>query len=185
MTTTTTSPPGADEQARPTARRRRLSGRPRRLVLAAHVVAAGAWLGLVAAMLTLGLAARLGGDVPARTVYRLMDLIGGSVIPPVAVATLLTGLLLAVLTPWGLARHWWLAAKSVIGPAVIVTAVTLTDTWLHQALTATTPPPGLGSRLVAASFVHLALLTFAVAISIDKPWGRTPLGRRRPRPRKA
>ncbi|HEX2026389.1 MAG TPA: hypothetical protein VHF25_00145 [Nitriliruptorales bacterium] len=32
--------------------------------------------------------------------------------------------------------------------------------------------------LIAGSAAHLAMLAFATVISVDKPWGRTPRGRR-------
>lgn len=166
-------------RARPTPRRR-LTGRPRRLVRAAHVVAAGGWLGLVVAMLVLGTTARTAGSGGlAQAFYRSMDLIGGAVIPPLAVATLATGFALSLLTQWGIVRHWWIVTKTVLGLAVIVTGVSLTDGWVEQALEATPSAAPAGGRLVATSLAHLAMLTFATVISVDKPWGRTPYGRRR------
>ena len=161
------------------ATRRRLVGRPRRLVRATHVAVAGGWLGLVAAMLVLGITAHTARSAGlSQATYRSMDLIGGTVIPPLAVATLVTGLALSLLTPWGIVRHWWVVTKVVLGLAVIVTAVSLTDSWLEQAR-ATSGVAAAGRRLVTTSVVHLAMLTFATVISVDKPWGRTPYGRRR------
>lgn len=157
--------------------RRRLTGRSRRLVRAAHVVVAGGWLGLVVAMLALGVAGLFAPpDAAPEATYRLMHVIGGRVIPPMAVATLATGVVLSLLTPWGLIRHWWVATKIVVGLAVILTAVSLTDTWLEQATVDPSGPAGV--RLVATSLAHLGLLAFATVISVDKPWGRTPRGRR-------
>lgn len=177
MSTTATAP-SARTAASPRPRRR-LTGRPRRLVRAAHVVTAGGWLGLVVTMLVLGITALTAATaMPPETIHRVMDLIGGTVIPPLAVATLLTGFALSLLTPWGLLRHWWVVVKTVLGIVVIVTAVTLTDAWLQHATTATTAGPA-GTWLVATSAAHLAMLTFATVISVDKPWGRTPRGRRR------
>lgn len=178
MSTTATRPP-THTAVRPR-RRRRLTGRPRRLVRATHVVVAGGWLGLVVTMLVLGIAALpTDATTPPATLYTVMELIGGTVIPPLAVATLLTGLALSLLTPWGLVRHWWVVVKTMLGLTVIVTAISLTETWLQQAVTATTSGTA-GVRLVATSAAHLAMLTFATIISVDKPWGRTPRGRRRP-----
>lgn len=169
-----------------TARRRGLRGRPRRLLRATHVAASGGWLGLVVAMLVLGTtaataatAATAEAGASPEAAHGLMALIGGTVIPPLAVATLLTGLALSLLTPWGLVRHWWVVAKTVLGLAVIVSAVTLTDGWLQQATSSTEPAGDPGGRLVAASVAHLAMLAFATVISVDKPWGRTPYGRDR------
>lgn len=158
---------------------RRVTGRPRRLLRAAHVAVAGSWLGLVVAMLTLGITAQTQTVEQANVTHHLMARLGGTVIPPLAVATLATGLALSLLTPWGIARHWWIVVKTGLGLAVIVSAVTLTDTWIDQALNQTTGIGSAGIRLIAASMAHLAMLAFATVISVDKPWGRTPYGRRR------
>lgn len=158
-------------------RRPRLTGRPRRLVRATHVVVAGGWVGLVVSMLVLGITASTATTgVPPETTYRVMHLLGGTATPPLAVATLLTGVALSLLTPWGLVRHWWIVVKTVLGLVVIVTAVTLTDAWLHQAITSS--PATTGTRLVVTSGTHLVLLVLATVISVDKPWGRTRYGRR-------
>lgn len=168
---------------RPTAR---LTGRPRKLLRAGHVIVSGGWLGLVVAMLVLGITAITAQEpgLPAAT-YGLMNRIGGNVIPPLAVATLLTGLTLSLTTPWGLVRYWWVVVKTVLGLVVIVTAVTLTTGWIEQAQSGSVATAG--GRLIAGSLAHLAMLGFATVISVDKPWGRTPRGRRlarRPAPRR-
>lgn len=170
-------------EARSVARRGRrppqLSGRPRRLLRAAHVAVSGGWLGLVVAMLVLGAGAAAGGDASlAGLTYTLMDRIGSAVIPPLAVATLLTGLVLSVTTPWGLLRHWWVVVKVVLGLAVIVTGVTMTGAWIQQASDTAGGAGRTSWLLVAGSVAHLLMLGFATVISVDKPWGRTPRGRR-------
>ena len=151
------------------------------------MVAAGGWLGLVVAMLVLGVtaAATAEPDGFAHATYRSMDRIGGTVIPPLAVATLVTGLCLSLLTPWGVVRHWWVVTKAVLGLAVIVTAVSLTDSWLQQALETASQTDRPAVHLIATSLAHLAMLSFATVISVDKPWGRTPYGRRRATARRA
>lgn len=164
----------------PPRRAPRLAGRPRRLLRAAHVAVAGAWLGLVVAMLTLGATAQTTaatGQVAGT--YRLMARLGGAVIPPMAVATLATGLALSLLTPWGLVRHWWVVVKGVLGLAVIVTAVTLTDAFIERAIASSGTDAQVGARLIGNSVAHLVMLTVATVVSVDKPWGRTPYGRRR------
>lgn len=155
--------------------RRRLTGRSRRMLRAVHVLVAGGWLGLVVAMLALGASALA---APRETTYLMMHLIGGRVIPPMAVATLGTGVVLSLWTPWGLVQHWWVVAKIVVGLAVIVSAVTLTGGWIERSLDAPMRSGPAGVRLVATSIVHTVLLAFATVISVDKPWGRTPHGRR-------
>lgn len=175
MTRRRTTTTGGERGDRP---RRGLSGRPRRLLRAAHVVVSGGWTGLVVAMLVLGVTAATTGAPEVRdAAYLLMSRIGGVVIPPLAVATLLSGAALSLTTPWGLARHWWVVAKIVLGLTVIVTAVTLTDAWVSRARSVPVAG-GTGTRLIVGSSVHLLMLGLASVISVDKPWGRTPRGRR-------
>jgi hypothetical protein len=153
----------------------RLSGRARTFMRAAHVIVSAGWLGLVVAMLVLGVSAATTGEVTLATAaYGFLDRIG-SVIPAFAVATLLTGIVLSVATPWGLIRHYWIVVKIVLTFAVIVTGVVLTTRWIQQALAVAGPAEWL---LVAGSAMHLLMLAAATVISVDKPWGKTRRGRR-------
>lgn len=98
--------------------------RLRRLALTAHVVPSVGWLGAVAAYLALAIAGLASDDATlARGAYRSMALIGGFVIVPCSLAALLTGLIQAAGTEWGLLRHTWVVAKlalSTIGTAVLL-----------------------------------------------------------------
>ncbi|MGH3779092.1 MAG: hypothetical protein ACRDRO_00305 [Pseudonocardiaceae bacterium] len=162
-----------------------LSGRPRTLVRATHVGFSAGWLGLVVAMLTLGIAAATAPD-PTFSIacYAMMDRIGGAVIPVFAVATMVTGITLSIATPWRLLHHRWVVVKLVLALVVIVSAIALTGDWLQQAVArAAATPAGNGSTagwpawlLVAASVFHLLVLW--AATMVDKPWGKTRRGRR-------
>ncbi|MGH8908413.1 MAG: hypothetical protein ACRD0K_18370 [Egibacteraceae bacterium] len=166
-----------------------LSGRPRTLVRAAHVVVSGGWLGLVVAMLVLAISAAATREPTlAMAGYALMGHVGNVAIPVFAAGTLLTGVALSVTTPWGLFQHYWVIVKLVLTFAVIVTGIGLTGQWVQQATAATTAAAatGVGGAgvvsaawpLVAGSAAHLLMLGFAAVISVDKPWGKTPRGRR-------
>lgn len=160
----------------------RLVGRPRAFLRASHVIVSGAWLGLVIAMLVLGLDAATARDATLMVAtYALMDRLGTAVIPVFAVSTILTGVALSTVTPWGLAQHYWVLVKLGLAIAVIVTGAQLTGTWVQQAGTqaASSPTGGATAWLViAASAVHAVMLGVATVISVDKPWGKTPRGRR-------
>ncbi|HYR11547.1 MAG TPA: hypothetical protein VEQ60_27440, partial [Longimicrobium sp.] len=75
----------------------------RKLALTAHVACSVGWLGAVAGFLALavaGLASRDPRTVAA--VYPAMELITMYVIVPLSLASLLTGLIQSLGTPWGL-----------------------------------------------------------------------------------
>lgn len=181
---------GVDQAAPPWGRRvtvPQLSGRPRKVVRATHIAVSVGWLGLVVAMLTLSISAATAADSTfALACYAMMERIGGAVVPVFAVATLVTGIVLSVATPWRLLPHWWVIVKLVLAVAVIVTAVALTGDWVQQAVGYAARAPGAegGSTgslaawlVVAGSVVHLLLLWAATTISVDKPWGKTKRGR--------
>ena len=150
---------------------RRLSPGLRKLVLAAHVLVAGGWFGVVVAKLVLELAAATAqaAEIP-RAAYLFMGLIDRALFPPMALGTLLTGVVLAVGTAWGLFRHYWIMAKLVLTVAVIVTGVVFVGAWLEEARAAASGPAAV--RLVYASLAHLLMLGAATVISIYKPLGR-------------
>ncbi len=160
-----------------------LSGRPRKLVRATHIAFSAGWLGLVVAMLTLGITAATAPDPRfSLACYAIMGQIGGAVIPVFAVATLVTGIILSVATPWRLLHHWWVVIKLILALVVIVTAVALTGRWLQQAASAAHAGGSTSEwpawLLVAGSGFHLLFLWAATTISVDKPWGKTRRGRR-------
>jgi hypothetical protein len=169
-----------------------LSGRLRNYVRATHIAFSAGWLGLVVAILTLEITAATASDSAFSVAcYTMMGRIDTPVIPLFAVATLVTGIALSVATPWRLLHHWWIVVKLVLSLAVIVTAVALTGEWLQQAAAQASAHAGTGSTaglsawlLVVGSGFHLLFLWVATTISVDKPWGKTTLGRRAVRGRR-
>lgn len=157
-----------------------LTGRARRSLRAAHVVLSGGWLGLVVAVLTLGVSALLATDPAFALACHEMSARLAPAIPVCAVGSILTGVALSVATPWGLFRHRWIAVKIVSAFAAITTAVGLGGAWRAEAVvrlgadavdgTAAGLP---GRLLVGSSVVHLMTLAAATLISVEKPWGRT------------
>ena len=162
---------------------RRLSPGLRKLVLAAHVLVAVGWFGVVLAKLVLEVAAVTTRDQGmARAAYGLMANLDRVSFPPMAVATLLTGVVLAVGTAWGLFQHYWIVAKLALTVAVVVTGVVFVGAWTRQALALSSGPaaalatgPALDSApmlLIGAAVAHLLMLGAATVISVYKPWGR-------------
>jgi hypothetical protein len=101
----------------------RLGTRSRHALLSVHIVSTVGALGADVTILVLGLSG-LAGSSPA-TVYPAMGLIGGSILAPLAVAALVTGIVLARLTVWGVFNYWWVTIKlaTTTGLAVLVLQV--------------------------------------------------------------
>src|SRR3979409_2088753 len=96
----------------------------RKFALTAHVTFSVGLLGSIAAFLTLAIAGLISQDAPmVRAAYLAMDLTARFVIVPLAFASLLTGLIQSLGTPWGLFRHYWVLVKLLL--TVFATAVLL------------------------------------------------------------
>ncbi len=161
-----------------------LPPRLRKAVLTAHVATSVGWLGAVAAYLALDVVATTGRDVAAvRAAYPAMDVIARFVIVPLALASVLVGILNALGTPWGLLRHYWVLAKLLL--TLAATAVLLVETrtigHLADAATAGGDPRDLPGTLVH-SIGGLVVLLVATMLSVVKPRGLTRYGRRRRHP---
>lgn len=87
----------------------------RKLSLACHLTLAVGWIGAVVAYLAIGIAAETSKDVQTvRGAWTAMELIGWYVIVPMAVGSLLSGIVMAVGTKWGLFRHYWVSISLVL-----------------------------------------------------------------------
>ena len=173
---------------RPSIKRRRLSPRLRKFLLAAHVVVSVGWLGIVVTMLVLSIAAATTQEVGmSEAAYVLLDDVSDTLVAPppasFSIAALLTGIVLSLGTRWGLFEHYWVVAKLLLTAAVIFSGIFLVDRWLQQASAA--PGGTAPTLLIYASVVHLLMLVAATVISVYKPWGKTKRGRREAVPRHA
>jgi hypothetical protein len=173
----------------PTHPSRRLPRRWRNLLLATHIVVAVGALGTDAVLLTLGVTGLVSSDADLiRAAYLAMDLVVSAVLVPLALAALLTGVLLGLGTRWGLARHWWVLAKLALAIVLASAAVLVLRPSLNEAASdalavplAELPTAGIGQvavRVTTAPIVGVLLLTTAVVLAVYKPWGQTRFRRR-------
>lgn len=174
-----------------------MAPRLRKFTLTAHVTSSVGWLGAVVAYLVLAVVGLSRQDPRlAGASYLAMDVVGWFVIVPLCCAALATGIVQSLGTQWGLFRHYWIVAKLAL--TVAATAVLLfhlpTVTHMAQAASETTlTPAALGPtrvQLVVHAGGGLLVLLTTTTLSIYKPWGRTPYGRRKAlqpalRPRRA
>lgn len=166
---------------------RRVSQPAYKLLLAAHVVVSGAWLGIAFAKIVLGIAAAT-SNAPAasRPLYLSMEAVNVA-FPPTAIATLVTGVLLSLGTKWGLLQHYWVATKLALTVGVVVTGIGLVDRLIQRSISAPSVGDGtiLGAAstpaalLISLSAAHVLMLGVATVLSVYKPLGRTPFGRRK------
>ncbi len=101
-----------------------LSPSGRKVVLSVHLTASVGWIGAVMAYLALGVTATRTDDPDLiRAMWDAMETVGWYVIVPLAVASLLTGVTIALGTKWGLFLHYWVVislALTVLCVAVLL-----------------------------------------------------------------
>ena len=160
----------------------------RKLALTAHVICSVGWLGAVSGFLALAVAGLASGELPTVcAAYVAMNLIGWYVIVPLCFASLVTGLIQALGTPWGLFRHYWVVAKLLI--AIGATVLLLLHMQPIEALGRAAADQSLAVgdhreprvQLVADAGAALLVLLVATILSIYKPRGLTKYGWRKQR----
>jgi hypothetical protein len=162
------------------------SARPRlrKFVLLAHVVSSVGWLGSVLAFLAVVLAAlNSSDDTLVGGAYVLAYLLVWSVIVPLALASLVSGVLSSLLSPWGLVRHYWVITK--LGLTVAATVVLLLQlepigaaAQVSTSLHAEPPSSAAGLSMLVHAVGGTVVLLVTAGLAIYKPRGTTRFGYR-------
>jgi len=152
-----------------------LRGTAHKVALTAHVLGSVGWFGAAVVVAFCGLTAAATEDPTLPTaLYRTMETAVWITLP-LGLVTVATGALLSLGTVWGFVRHWWIVAKIAITVAVLVTDPLVVAPAAREALDAGTAP----TQLYGSTVAHCVMLAVATTLSVLKPRGRTPLGRRR------
>lgn len=159
----------------------------RKLALIIHLTSSVGWIGAVIAYLALVVAAMTRQDAQTlRAAWIAMELTGWYVIVPLALAALLTGLVMSLGTPWGLFRHYWvLFSLALTIVAFVVLLQHMQTVSFFAGLTAEANSDDLGAlqgglpgELLHAGVGLLVLLVIQV-LNVYKPRGMTPYGWRK------
>jgi hypothetical protein len=172
----------------------------RRAVLSLHLASSGGWVGAVVAYLALGLSAGAGA-APERVTaaWIAMDVAGWYAIVPLAVASLATGVVISLGTPWGLFRHYWVVISLALTVfCAVILVLHMPDVSATATMMSGGSPTGtraghsghdgghgsLGglSQLGADLFhpgVGLGVLLAILVLNVYKPRGLTPYGWRK------
>jgi hypothetical protein len=120
-----------------------------------------------------------------RSAYMAMDLVGWRVIVPLCFVSLLTGLIQALATPWGLFRHYWVLLKLVVTAALTTLLLMhMQPTRLLAAVAIETAVSGadlhaLQLQLATDAASALLALLVVVTLAVYKPRGVTRYGVRK------
>ena len=164
-----------------------MGGGFRKLGLTAHVSSSIGWVGAVLVFLAHGVIGLTSRDQhTVRGVYLVMEPAAWFVLVPLAFASLVTGVIQALATPWGLFRHYWILVTLVT--TVFATSVLLVymETFRAMARVAADPTADLAVVRNPSPVVHaalaLVLLLVATVLAVYKPWGTIPYARTKSRP---
>jgi hypothetical protein len=165
-----------------------MTPRLRKLALTAHIVASVGWLGTAAAYAGLVFAALRSREAQVvRAAYLAMEPITWFAIVPFAFASLLTGLVEALGTPWGLVRHYWVLYKLLL--TVVATTVLVANTRTVSALANLAAAQGADVRGLEGQLLHAAggilVLFLTTVLALYKPLGMTRYGWRKQQEQRA
>jgi hypothetical protein len=158
----------------------------RKFALTAHVTSSVGTLGAVAGFLALAVAGLNSADSQVvRAAYLAMELIAWYVIVPLVLASLVTGLVQSLGTPWGLFRHYWVLAKLLLNVLVTIVLLLQMDGISYMAGVATETTLSGADLLELRRSIRthaaggLLVLLVPVVLSLYKPSGLTRYGWRK------
>ncbi len=157
----------------------------RKLVLSIHLAVSVGWIGAVAAYAALDVGTVASNDPGIlRAAYLGMDIIFRSVIVPLAIASLISGIVMSLGTRWGLFRHYWVVISLLL--TVLATAVLLSEARTVSALAEIAADPSTTAQELAAlgsTLVHsiggMLVLGAVLVLNVYKPRGLTRHGWRK------
>jgi hypothetical protein len=155
----------------------------RRFALTVHIITSVGWIGAVIAYLALGLSAVSSQDPrTVRAAWIAMEVIGWFAIVPLAIGALLTGLVMALGTRWGVFRHYWVLISlvlTILSTVVLVLHMPTVSILAHMARDA----DGVNLARLGGDLFHpsigLLVLLFITGLNVYKPRGLTRYGWRK------
>jgi peptidoglycan/LPS O-acetylase OafA/YrhL len=127
------------------------------VVLTVHVITSAGMVGMTATLVAFQFT-----EAESDQIWKLTNLFAARVLTPTAAVAFASGLVLAIAGSWGLLRWRWVIAKLQI--SAVLTGVGLASiTGCLEPLT-----------VLVARCCALVALVCLVAVSVVKPWGRTP-----------
>jgi uncharacterized membrane protein len=157
----------------------------RKFALTTHITFSVGWIGAVAAYLALDVTVATDQDAQTlRAAYLAMGLIVQYAIVPLALASLLTGLVMSLGTKWGLFRHYWVLISLLLTVFAVVVLLVEIQTISQLATVAANPTTANDElRALPGTLLHsglgLLVLLIITALNVYKPRGMTRYGWRK------
>jgi hypothetical protein len=159
----------------------------RKFILFTHILASVSWIGADLVMGVLSFRGLVSDDPQTvATAYGALTMFCVPLLLTLGLLSLTTGVILGLGTRFGLLRYWWVATKLTVNLVLTTLVLVALQPTLSDASTeVATMDPSLPDRLSDVSrnmifppIVSTSLLLFAAWLSVYKPWGPTPYGRR-------
>jgi hypothetical protein len=153
----------------------------RKTILVTHVGTSVGWLGALTGYLALDISTAVSTDIATvRGAYIGMDLLVRYAIVPLALASVLVGIINALGTPWGLFRHYWVLVKLILTLAALGVLLVKAPMVEYLANVAkSSPDPRQLSDTLEHSAGGLIILGTTLILSTFKPRGLTRYGWRK------
>jgi uncharacterized membrane protein len=159
---------------------KKLSCKGRAWLKGFHIICTCAWVGAGICMFLLNFVARPDNHHDLYVVMAALKIIDDWAIIPAAVGSLITGLLISWLTPWGFFKWRWVAVKWALTLGMTIFGIAYLSPWLHEmaAITVADPVGALQNEtfrtnrwLLTISSVPMFLAMMClVFLSVIKPW---------------
>ena len=155
----------------------------RKFALTVHLTFSVGWIGAVVAYLGLGLAAVTSEQMRTiRAAWTAMELTGWYVIVPLALGSLLTGVIMGLGTKWGLFRHYWVVFS--LGLTMFATVILLFHMpTVSSVAKVAQQAEGAALESLGGDLFHpgvgLVVLLLIQVLNMYKPPGLTPYGQRK------
>jgi hypothetical protein len=164
----------------------------RKFALTIHITSSVGWIGAVVAYLVIVIAAMNSQNVQLlHGVWVALELMGWFAIVPLSSAALLTGIVMAMGTKWGLFQHYWVTlslALTLLATVILFQHMPTVSFYAYRAATDTVNVgvlrDALQSELLHAGIGLLLLLGIQV-LNVYKPRGMTPYGWRKQQEQRA
>lgn len=161
----------------------------RKFALTVHITVSIGWIGAVMAYLALVVATMTSNEEQmVRSAYLAMEPITWFTLIPLAFASLVTGIVMSLGTPWGLFRHYWVLAKLLLTVFATLVLLSYTETVSFLADVAADPSADLSMLTGGGGLLHpgigLLVLLVIVFLSVYKPRGMTRYGWRKQQERR-
>ncbi|MEC0174909.1 DUF2269 family protein [Paenibacillus favisporus] len=161
---------------------KKMTVKQRKWLLTLHLLFSAVMLGTAVIFLFLSITAAVTEDEGVfRACYSIMHMLSEKTVRVSTIATLVTGIMLSVWTPWGLFKYYWIIVKEILTLLLVILGPVGMYFWTLQAVQYVSEPgmqailsPDFtvnNAQLWTGIILQIVSLAGLFIISVFKPWG--------------